>query len=373
MSLGNLLLMTVFLCAPQEDTKTLEGISQIEIDKTIEKGILYLKGAGSPGHSHSGATHSDELKLFTFIHAGVGPSDAAYQKLLRQVLADELATTYKVSLQAMALEEIDRVRHQHRIAMCAQFLADNQCVNGQWTYGKPTPHAGKIAPPRASESARVLRSPKTDAGRDKPRVVSRIRIRKKLNGPSTGDNSNSQYAALGLRACHDAGIVFDASLITHAADWWRRSQNADRGWNYKDRDPDKAAYLSMTAGAVGSLVIYDHLLKQDWKRDPTVLAGIHWIISNFSATENSGRLNASDWYYYGMYALERAGILLGTEKFGPHTWYAEGAKALLVRQAANGSWNSGKQATSKAVWDTCFAILFLKRATRPMVASGTGS
>ena len=52
-----------------------------------------------------------------------------------------LEWTYDVSLQAMILEEIDRVKYQARIAQCAQFLVDNQCPNGQWSYGEPDPFA----------------------------------------------------------------------------------------------------------------------------------------------------------------------------------------------------------------------------------------
>ena len=69
-----------------------------------------------------------------------------------------------------------------------------------------------------------------------------------------------------------------------------------------------------------------------------------------------------------LYALERVGILSGTVDIGTHDWYREGANFILKSQKEDGSW---KTATGggNAVWDTCFAILFLKRATRPLVAS----
>ena len=52
-------------------------------------------------------------------------------------------------------------------------------------------------------------------------------------------------------------------------------------------------------------------------------------------------------------------MLYGTEMMGTHKWYPEGAKVLIETQAANGSWGAGTV-------DTCFAILFLKRATRSL-------
>jgi hypothetical protein len=80
--------------------------------------------------------------------------------------------------------------------------------------------------------------------------------------------------------------------------------------------------------------------------------------------------------YYYMYGLERTGILFGTEKFGTRDWYAEGAQLLLKNQNAEGSWGRAAQAKpddkGKSTQDTCFAILFLRRATRALVATEGG-
>ena len=66
-------------------------------------------------------------------------------------------------------------------------------------------------------------------------------------------------------------------------------------------------------------------------------------------------------HYYYLYGLERAGMLYGTEKFGNHNWYNEGANFLLSKQGADGKWGNRK--------NTCFAILFLRKATRALVES----
>ena len=72
--------------------------------------------------------------------------------------------------------------------------------------------------------------------------------------------------------------------------------------------------------------------------------------------------------YYYLYAVERLGMLYDTGKIGGHLWYPEGAKVLLDAQKPDGSWDASLPKTP--TWDTCFAILFLKRATRPLVATG---
>jgi hypothetical protein len=58
---------------------------------------------------------------------------------------------------------------------------------------------------------------------------------------------------------------------------------------------------------------------------------------------------------------------------GKHDWWKEGAEYLLGAQTADGSWPGSEQGgrqggdvTSPLV-NTCFAILFLKKATMPLV------
>ncbi|HLY74500.1 MAG TPA: hypothetical protein VKU80_10320, partial [Planctomycetota bacterium] len=81
---------------------------QAKIDAAIRKGLDYLKGADSPPHPHSKATHSDELLLYTMVIGDVAPTNPRFKALLDRVLTDEPHQTYKVALQAMALEELDR-------------------------------------------------------------------------------------------------------------------------------------------------------------------------------------------------------------------------------------------------------------------------
>jgi hypothetical protein len=367
---------------------------QAKIDQAIHKGVEFLKTADSPGHPHSKATHSDELILYTFIVADVSPTNPRFKALLERVLADEPHQTYKVALQAMALEELDRVKYQSRIAYCAQHLIDNQCKNGQWSYGNPTT-APKDVPTGVASDGGDKPKPVTgtrDFGastkKEKPKVVRKIPIKKQKDGPDSGDNSNTQYAALGLRACYDAGIIIPEETMALAVKWLTESLHAvegenkvgkgavvsggetpgqPQGWAYKGADEGKA-YGSMTAGGVGALTIYDYMMKKDWKRDALVKNGLAWLGSHFSVTDNPGR--GKDWLLYYLYGIERAGVLYGTEKIGDHDWYFEGAKFLLDAQQGDGAWKvSGHE---NATWDTCFAILFLKKATKPLVASTDG-
>ena len=356
-----------------------QAVDQAKVDAAIKKGIEHLRKAGSP-ESHQSCEHpfadSDELVLWTYVHAGVPEGGPEVQALLQKMLAAEPAKTYKVALQAMILEELDRVKHQHRIARCAQFLVDNQMKNGEWSYGDPTPFLTDVptsGAPRKEVATSGRKPAKPVPGvRVKPAVKSRIVIQKRRDGrgekgAAEGDNSNSQYAALGLRACHDAGIVIPPDVVQRALDAWGKSRRDD-GWSYQHSK--KRAYGSMTAGGLGSVVIYRYILNEPWMKDPEVQKGLRWMSDNFTVKENpfneNGPKHAGSTHYF-LYGMERAGILYGTDRFGAHDWYAEGAGWLLETQRPDGSWATADAKGAQVTWDTCFAILFLRRATRPLI------
>jgi len=344
-----------------------DKVDPVKVDGAIKKGLAYLKGQiGKYGTINK--RRSEELILWTFTHGGVPENDPEFEQLLKTVLESPLEWTYNVSLQAMILEELDRVKYQNRIAQCAQFLIDNQCANGQWSYGEPDPFA-KDTPTgvvkRSVASAGGKSKPPAPGTRVKPKVVSTIAIKQLKKGPPRGDNSNAQYAALGLRSCHDAGIILPAEVVQPAEQWWRDGIGAD-GWGYLSKND--AGYGSMTAGAVGCLTIYLFIQGRPWIKDKEVVTGMEWLASNFTVTANPKTPEPANgqggWQYYYLYALERAGIFFGTETFGAHEWYVEGARYLLGEQKDDGSWMTAK--ANHAIWDTCFAVLFLRRATRPL-------
>jgi hypothetical protein len=67
--------------------------------------------------------------------------------------------------------------------------------------------------------------------------------------------------------------------------------------------------------------------------------------------------------YYDLYSVERAMMLGGVKRIGGRDWYHDGALYILWNQMNDGAWLDAS--------DTCFALLFLKRAFVP-VASGDG-
>jgi hypothetical protein len=67
----------------------------------------------------------------------------------------------------------------------------------------------------------------------------------------------------------------------------------------------------------------------------------------------------TDNYYYFLFSVERAAVLYDIEKIGKTDWYAWGARELVAKQSQYGAWHGQYDAWNA---DTCFALLFLKRA-----------
>ena len=72
-------------------------------------------------------------------------------------------------------------------------------------------------------------------------------------------------------------------------------------------------------------------------------------------------------------------MLTLVHKIGEHDWYKEIGERILSEQSGDGSWPGAAAAAEPGfqsfdhgpTWNTCFAILFLKRATAPLIDEGT--
>ena len=100
--------------------------------------------------------------------------------------------------------------------------------------------------------------------------------------------------------------------------------------------------------------------KKAWHKqvEDAIEGGLAWLDLRFTVTHNTGRNLTPDFHYFYLYSLERVGAFAHTEYIGEHEWYAAGAMYLVAAQDEAGSWRDD-------VHDTCFALLFLRRATIP--------
>jgi hypothetical protein len=211
--------------------------------------------------------------------------------------------------------------------------------------------------------------------------------------PGAIDNSNTQFAVLGLGIAIKHGIEIDGKVFVEIAKYLVKSHQREGkrfrlrltpetpfgpittpgkteattidvmpgGWPYTQGLP----IPSMTAAGASNLLIARDGLQRLGRGNSKIVSDLEralrsslgWISSQLSAyIDHSGS------YYYTLYSLEKVGDLGGIREFNGRDWYYEGCRALLERQAPDGSW--GGRASSTHV-DTSFALLFLTRATRP--------
>jgi hypothetical protein len=153
---------------------------------------------------------------------------------------------------------------------------------------------------------------------------------------------------------------------------------------------------SMTACGIANLLIAKSVMLEDrrgkriwsdreWagRVDTAVWDGLAWLDLHWSPFTNPS--SRYGYHIYYLYSLERAMDILGKQLVGRHVWYTEGAREILNRQQAARAqdllddrapevdvvyWQTNSTHEPKDVLDTCFALLFLKRATKDIVPGG---
>ncbi len=149
-----------------------------------------------------------------------------------------------------------------------------------------------------------------------------------------------------------------------------------RGFGYT---PGEMATGSMTTGGLSSLLTVKAILLEQHELDPElgrrleqgIWDAIAWLGANYDLEANPpvGAL----WHYYYLYGLERALVIAGKQTLDGRDWYREGAELLLSAQRPDGRWTPpsplagfggfvAQEPYATTHLDTCFALLFLKRA-----------
>lgn len=204
------------------------------------------------------------------------------------------------------------------------------------------------------------------------------------------DNSNTQFAVLGLAVSAKRKIPIEAEVWKQIADHFLKDQQANgppareselpdskrrtqvgpirmRGWCYQARGRPT---LNMTAAGLSSLIIAKMFGGAEFPQ--TLRRQIDQAIWDGLAHLASTRLNYAKWPYYGLYSVEKVGDSGNIQKIGELDWYRHGAERLLREQKADGSW--GDQNQRQAIrYQTAFALLFLNRATSDALYTQVGN
>jgi len=322
------------------------------VKNSISRGTSFLatlqNGNGSFGTAGLGRGNypvgPSALCTLALLNSGVSPQDPVIEKALSYLRSfHDPGGTYETSLVLMALVAAkDWDRDKLRIASLAERLEGMQTtrppVAGMWNYG---------------------------------------------HGPYGGggeDNSNTQFAVLGLREAAIAGIKIRRKTWELTLKHFVETQNGDGGWGYHVNDPSTG---SMTCSGIGSLVICEQMLGSagdDTNPDGTpkccnkaprtttaLRHAVEWFERYFAVGVNPG--HGASWVLYYLYGVERAGRLSGQRFFGNHDWYREGASYLVEGQnRTRGSWNATfTSPESDQVVASSFALLFLSKGLAPVL------
>jgi len=369
-----LALLTPSLCFAQDKPPD-PDVDPKAVNAAIDKGTQWLLNKFAqnriPDQKYA------ELVLLTLVHAGLPAEHPILRDNFQKVLDRSLSDTYNAGLRALLLEKVNRKAYQLQLAEIAQFFVENQCDDGQWAYAgrnrKLTPTVYAPVPTVAKKKVVPGATQTMDEG---PPPGKEIKLPPPVRAAAkkTGDNSNTQYAVLALFAASRSAVVVPKTPWQEVEKWFESKQNPDGGWGYDSAEVPGAGVVttdmssgSMTTAALTALIVSKFYQGKDWKAEASVTRGLDWLGKSFSVTTNPG--GPSLWHFYYLYGLERVGTISGLSEFGGHRWYKEGAEYLIKTQAADGSWKSAfpiQQQLTDQVTDTCFAILFLKRATPPL-------
>jgi hypothetical protein len=294
-----------------------------------------------PGHK-VGAT---ALSVMSLLYSGLTPDDPTIRRGLDFLQSTPIPdSTYDVSLVAMALSLTGDARFQGRLQTIADWLIaaqhkDGDDAPGSWDYGP---------------------------------------------GGGRWDNSNTQFAILGLREAVHGGARVPREV-------WERSRkhfltvksgstDSNSGVTFPYQEGDFRG--SMQVAGISSLMICAAMLDDDKnvrggeidccapiddEVHKTVEAAFRWLGQNFSASQNPG---IQLWYLYYMYGLERAGRYTGRRFLGPpespKDWYRMGVRRLVEIQNFTGSWTDNSNEQAPAV-GTALGLMFVSKGNSPVM------
>jgi hypothetical protein len=178
----------------------------------------------------------------------------------------------------------------------------------------------------------------------------------------TVDVSNTQFALLGLRAGSKLGFEVPPRILERSANALFRSQVDSGAFAYRDGDVGRGGE---TAATLAGFAVIAELGRRNpnvesvlAKKKDRLKKAEAWLESRFDVARPAyGDLGwTASWQYAWLWAVERWCGLTGRTKVGAHDWYAEGAEYLVLHQKEKGDFEG-------SIESTCFALLFLRRAT----------
>jgi hypothetical protein len=356
-----------------------------EVKKLVEAGLAALESPADPAVDRYGARLGGKCVVgLAFVKAGQ-PDHPRVKDALAACRAglndDSQVDVYSNGLALVFLCELGAKRHLREIEAYLKLMHDRQKEHGGWGYDGRSPEG---------------------------------------NNWTTGDTSQTQYAALGYWSAFRNGLRIDPVSLEALADWLVRTQDPAGGWAYQGNIPPTSQPIpqgdlncSMLAAGMGSTLICVDLIDarlplklrtgdfsqvpedllgelppavrvitsagQQGKPAPVRISGDRVSAGELFEAIDRGRqwmdkhyqVDVGRYTYYYLYATERYQSfyeLIEGEAEEEPKWYTDGYQYLLSTQRDEGGWEGG---CGKSV-DTAFAVLFLLRSTQKSIQGTLG-
>lgn len=348
------------LFAPTPGTQAAEPLAD-NVRAAIEKGIHYLKNkqenrGGEKNWENTGLSiawpgGSTCLATLAMLTCGVKADDQAIKDVMPYIRGLKPSQTYVVALQTMVLAEVGEARDKDIVQRNVDWLLAGRYYSGGklkgWSYGK--------------------------------------------TNNNTADNSNSQYALLGLLAGRQAGIKIAQKDWEEIQQFYVSTQvKVDNmgGWPYRPESVGTPSHTMTLAGLAGLYItgLEQNIGKQQLDENTGIAAkcGIYdeneavgramrWLDKHFDFQAKFE--HKADFSFYNIYGIERVGRLSGQRFLGKRDWYRDGCEQLCgikpssLKQQEDGSWRSGQGVDNMPVISTSFALLFLSKGRTPILIS----
>ncbi len=362
----------------QAEPPPLSKEEQAKVDKAIDKSIAFLKraqkknGSWDPYFSH--LVGSTALPALALLEAGVPADDPVVQKAAKwlRLCVSKLDQTYDLSLALLFFDRQGDPQDKAAIRTLALRLIAGQYPGGGWKYLCPT-----LSAKNEEAIADLLRQREEAAGNKTapPAVPAAFKVLTVFRDPpvlvrDSADNSNTQFAALGLWVArrHDVPV---AATLRLTAQRFENSQHPSGTWSYSSWGAPavlvKGDRSMTTVGLVG-LAMREGLRPEKeapaGAPDTQVLRGfaaMSQLIGVPDTVQDAGRLSNRVVYY--LWSLERVAMLYDLPTIGGKDWYRWGADVLLANQGRSGEFGPPEGGDiSEYPVNTAFALLFLKRS-----------
>jgi hypothetical protein len=376
----------------------LSPAEQERINKAIDRGVEYLRSVveGNRADGQLNRTGGWALLGLTLLSCRLPPDDADLRAVIDRVRneAPQLQQTYDLALAILCLDRLGDPKDEELIRLLTARLMAGQLASGGWTYQSRGISPGDeetflklletVSPPAANAS---LGAPST-SGPAMPRPgrpgtmrpgkratpadmnqlpVMQFQPGNPIRGILGGDNSNTQFAIMAVWVARKHGLPVDRTLAMIEARF-RDSQNADGSWGYtanSSERPDSMTCAGLLGLGVGQGIVRTPDGKGDAPKDNQIEKGLRFLSRSVGKDTGGPRKGAGrilgvqslgDLYY--LWSLERVAVAYDLQTIGGKPWYPWGANVLIEHQRPDGSWADNFAGPV----DTCFALLFLKRA-----------